>query len=56
MLFSAWLPEAKLDVTLICTARLVNDKNFASSEFNTLPIHAHLPLPNISVCILDAYY
>jgi hypothetical protein len=35
--------EAQLDVTLIRTAGLVNDKNLESSEFNTLPINPHLP-------------
>jgi hypothetical protein len=53
---STRLLEAQLDVTLICSAVVMNDKNLESPEFNALPIDAHLPLPTISVCILDPSY
>jgi hypothetical protein len=54
MLSRTRLLEAQIDVTLICTAGLVNNKNVESSELNTLPIDAHPPLPTSSVYILDA--
>jgi hypothetical protein len=56
MLSSTRLLEAQLDVTLNCTAGLMNNKNPASSELNTLPTDAHLPLPTSSVYIFDASY
>jgi hypothetical protein len=54
MLSRTRLLEAHLDVTLICTAGLVNNKNVKSSELRTLPIDAHPPLPTSPVYIFDA--
>jgi hypothetical protein len=56
MLSSTQLLEAELDVTLLCTAGLVSNKNPTGSEPNALPIDTHLPLPTSCVCLLDACY
>jgi hypothetical protein len=53
MLSRTRLLEAQLDVTLLCTAGLVNNKNVESSELATLAIDAHPPLPTSSIYILD---